>query len=169
MAVKDFYSMRKRLTGAAISVFAALALGVPVAAQNQDAWVGTWELNLAKSKYDPANLAPKSVTVKIESVTGGEIKTTTDQVDAQGRQIHLVTIAMFDGKPAEVKGALVPTTRVYKRIDTRTYEQLNFVNDTLTTSQRIITSRDGKTQTVMTTGKDTQGKSINNVSVYDRR
>jgi hypothetical protein len=30
------------------------------------------------------------------------------------------------------------------------------------------TQKDGKTQTVMTKGKDAQGTSINNVSVYDR-
>jgi hypothetical protein len=160
--------MCKRLMSLGLSVFIVLVLSVPVAAQNQDAWLGTWKLNLAKSKYEPANLAPQSSTVKIESVTGGGIKTTTDQVDARGEPVHLVTVAMFDGKPVEVKGAVVPTTRVYKRIDSRSYEQVNVVNGTLTTVQRIVTSKDGKTQTVMTTGKNAQGDSINNVSVYER-
>ena len=75
---------------------------------------------------------------------------------------------MFDGKPVSVKGAAAPTTRVYRRTDSHSYEQVNFVNGTLTTTQRIVTSKDGQTQTVMTTGKNAQGESINNVSVYDR-
>ena len=36
-----------------------------------DMSLGTWKLNLAKSKYDPANLAPKSQTVKNEAAPDG--------------------------------------------------------------------------------------------------
>ena len=63
--------MERRSVHALLVFVAALTIALPVAAQAQDAWVGTWKLNLAKSKYDPANLAPKSQTIKQEAVAGG--------------------------------------------------------------------------------------------------
>jgi hypothetical protein len=39
---------------------------------------GTWKMSLAKSKYSPANLTPKSIsTTKIEAVENG-VKLVTD-------------------------------------------------------------------------------------------
>jgi len=149
---------------------AALAISVPVAAQAQDAWIGTWKLNLAKSKYDPANLAPKSQTLKQDAVAGGGFKGTTDGVDAQGKPTHTEQATMFDGKASEIKGAPdANTTRVYKRIDNRTYEYVQRVGGKLTTTARTVVSADGRTRTITTTGKDAQGRTINNVAFYDRQ
>jgi len=160
---------RRRLPGLFL-LAAALAISVPVAAQAQDAWIGTWKLNLAKSKYDPANLAPKSQTLKQDAVAGGGFKGTTDGVDAQGKPTHTEQATMFDGKASEIKGAPdANTTRVYKRIDNRTYEYVQRVGGKLTTTARTVVSADGKTRTITTTGKDAQGRTINNVAFYDRQ
>ena len=80
------------------------AVSVSVTAQGQDPWIGTWKLNLAKSKYEPANLAPKDQVIKQEVVAGGGLKSTVDGVDAQGKPIHTELTTTFDGKPSEVKG-----------------------------------------------------------------
>ena len=97
--------MRKRLFVGLLMLAPALALSFPVAAQAQEAWVGTWKLNLAKSKYDPANLAPKSQTIKQEAVAGGGMKATVDTVDAQGKAFHAEVMTKFDGKSVDIKGA----------------------------------------------------------------
>jgi histidinol dehydrogenase len=147
-----------------------LAISVPVAAQAQDAWIGTWKLNLAKSKYDPANLAPKSQTVKLEAVAGGGMKGTVDGVDAQGKPSHQEYMTMFDGKSSEITGAPdANTTRVYKRIDKRTFEYVQSVGGKLTTTARTVIAADGKTRTTTTTGKNAQGQTVNNVALYDRQ
>src|SRR5262245_1242201 len=99
------HTMEKRFLPGLFLLTAVLAISVPVAAQVQDAWIGTWKLNLAKSKYDPANLAPKSQTVKLEAVAGGGMKGTVDGVDAQGKPSHQEYTTMFDGKSSEIKGA----------------------------------------------------------------
>lgn len=162
--------MERRLLPGLFLLAAALAVSVPVAAQAQDAWIGTWKLNLAKSKYDPANLAPKSQTLKQDAVAGGGFKGTTDGVDAQGKPTHTEQATMFDGKASEIKGAPdANTTRVYKRIDNRTYEYVQRVGGKLTTTARTVVSADGKTRTITTTGKDAQGRTINNVAFYDRQ
>src|SRR6185503_6552467 len=110
-------AMEQRFRPSVVVLVAVVALLVPAVAQAQDAWIGTWKLNLAKSKYDPANLAPKSQTLKQDAVAGGGFKGTTDGVDAQGKPTHTEQATMFDGKASEIKGAPdANTTRVYKRI-----------------------------------------------------
>jgi hypothetical protein len=148
----------------------ALAIAFSVSAQAQDPWVGTWKLNLAKSKYEPANLAPKSQTLKQEAMAGGGMMATTDGTDAQGKATHTEIMTMFDGKPSEVKGAPdAKTTRVYKRIDQRTYEYVQTVDGKLTTTVRTVVAADGKTRTITTTGKNAQGQTVNNVAFYDKQ
>jgi hypothetical protein len=146
------------------------AVSVSVTAQGQDPWIGTWRLNLAKSKYEPANLAPKNQVIKQEAAAGGGLKSTVDGVDAQGKPIHTELTTMFDGKPSEVKGAPdANTIRVYKRIDGRTYEYVQTVAGKPTTTVRSVVAADGKTRTVTTSGKNAQGQTINNVALFDRQ
>src|SRR4030095_1229601 len=94
---------RTALRFACLSVVVVIAL-VQVGF-GADMVMGTWKLNLAKSKYSPANLAPKSTTTTFQSVPGG-VKTTTDTVDYQGRKLHTEYTAMFDGKDVPVKSTL---------------------------------------------------------------
>ena len=162
--------MGRRFRPGLLLLAAIVAILVPAAAQAQETWVGTWKLNLAKSKYDPANLAPRSQTIKQEAVAGGGMKATVDVVDAQGKSLHQENVTMFDGKSSEIKGAPdANTTRVYKRIDSRTYEYVQSVGGKLTVTARTVVAADGKTRTITTTGKDAQGRTINNVVVYDRQ
>ena len=149
---------------------AVFAVSVPVTAQLQDPWTGTWKLNLAKSKYVPATLAPKSQTVKQETATGGGMKVTVDGVDAQSKPIHTEVTSMFDGKSSAVTGAPdANTTRVYRRIDSRTYEYVQSVGGKLTTTVRTAIAADGKTRTTTTTGMNAQGQTVNSVAFYDRQ
>ena len=162
--------MERRFLPGPLLLAAVLALSVPVAAQAQDTWIGTWKLNLAKSKYDLANLAPRSQVIKQEAVAGGGMKATVDVVDAQGKSLHQENMTMFDGKPSEIKGAPdANTTRVYKRINNRTYEYVQSVGGKLTVTSRTAVAADGKTRTVTTTGKNAQGQTVNNVAASDRQ
>jgi hypothetical protein len=162
--------MRGRLALGVLLLVPALAISASLAAQGQNAWIGTWKLNVAKSKYDPANLAPKSQTVKQEAIAGGGMKSVADGIDAQGKPTHIEIVTMFDGKASEAKGAPdANTTRVYKRIDSQTFEYVASVGGKVTTTSRSVLSADGKTRTVTTTGKNAQGVTLNNVAVYDRQ
>ena len=56
---------------AVVCVAWGFLLALSSAAYAQDPNVGSWRVELAKSKYNPADLAPKSVTVKSTSVGKG--------------------------------------------------------------------------------------------------
>ena len=78
--------MDKKLSLCLLLVGAVLVTSSRVTAQGQDTWIGNWKLNVAKSKYEPANLAPKSQDIKQEAVKGGGLKSIVDGVDAQGKR-----------------------------------------------------------------------------------
>ena len=162
--------MRKGLLCGLFLLTTTVAFAIPVTAQKTDGFLGTWKLNVAKSKYEPAANAPKSALVKQVAVAGGGMKSTADGVDAQGKPTHTEVTTMFDGKSSAVKGATdANTTRVYKKIDDRTYEFVTSVNGKVTTTSRSVNSADGKTRTTTTTGKNAQGVTIKNVAVYEKQ
>ena len=64
--------------------------------------VGTWKLNLEKSKYQEGQ-ALKSTTLVYEAAGEG-IKVTVDQAPAVGAAIHYAYTANYDGKDVPVVG-----------------------------------------------------------------
>jgi len=85
----------------------------------QDAMIGTWKLNKAKSKLGAGG--PKNNTVVIEAA-GENVKITMDGVDPTGKPTHNEWTGKFDGKEYPVTGDASSDTRSYKKIDDRTFE-----------------------------------------------
>jgi hypothetical protein len=148
---------------------AALTLAVPLttlSAQAADPASGTWELNLAKSKFSPGP-APKSLTRKFE-VTGDNVKYDLTGMDAEGKPIHVTYTAKYDGKDYPVTGSSDFDAISFKRVDGVTTEAtLKKGGKVVQTSKRVL-SKDGKTLTLTTTGTNAKGEAVNNVSVFDK-
>ena len=129
--------------------------------------LGTWKLNLAKSTYNPGP-PPRGSIRRLEPSDGG-LKSTADAIDAQGKSTHTEITYKYDGKDYPLKGAPVATTRAHRRIDDRTFEFVTKVDGKVTTTTRVTRSPDGKLETGTTTGKNAQGQSVNNTTVWDRQ
>jgi len=158
--------MSRSRTVLSLAVTVLCASAVMYAADMQ---VGTWKLNLAKSKYTPANLAPKSSTTKIEAAAGGGIKATVDAVDADGKTIHYTFTAKYDGKDYPVTGDPNRDTVAYTRIDDFTYDSTSKKAGKVTTTSHTVISKDGKTRTNTITGTNAQGLKVSNTQVYDKQ
>src|SRR6185436_8981007 len=94
------------------------------AAQAADNYLGTWTLNVAKSKYDPGP-APKSQTTKLEAVTGGGLKEMGDRLNADGSTTKWEWTAKIDGKDYSVMGDPDRDMVALKKIDDNTLEVTN--------------------------------------------
>jgi hypothetical protein len=130
--------------------------------------VGTWKLDLAKSKY-AAGTAPKSAVVKIEAVGAG-FKATVDTVTADGTVQHWGFSGTYDGKDGPIAGNspygdVVSGTRIDANTTRNIYKKGGKVTITLT----AVVSADGKTMTFTNTGTDALGKPVNSVRVYDKQ
>ena len=145
----------------------ALMLAVMAAAQT-DPFVGTWTLNLAKSKYTPGP-APKNTT-SIYEAAGKGYKITVKVEPASGATQEWSYTTNLDGKESTVTGNNPNADSVAaKRIDAHTLEAVARKGGKITTTQRNVVAHDGKTRTVTTSGTDAQGQKIHNVAVYDKK
>lgn len=164
--------MGRNTTIAGFALIAVLTAPLHVVGQTTDAWVGSWKLNLAKSKYSPGP-APKSSTLKIEPAPGGGQKHTFDGINARGETTHSERVTKFDGSESPIQ-AVVPAastkiTNTFRRLDDHSFEVVSRVEGKLTTTARNVISRDGKTMTQTVTGNNAQGQAVNNTVVYDKQ
>ncbi len=137
-----------------------------LSAQGADPRVGSWHLNVAKSKYSPGP-APKSQMLKIEAAGKGE-KVTSETISATGDKTVTEYTAEFDGKPHPLKGSAVADMVTLKRVDSNTTERVDSKGGkTMATYHRVV-STDGKTMTVTIKGTNAQGQAISNVIVFEK-
>ena len=156
-----------RGVGAAAVVTTLLTLwSVPGLAQ-PDTHVGTWVLNVAKSKYNPGP-PPKEQTTIMEAAGNG-IKVTTKGVDAAGKPTSASYTANFDGKDNPVTGNPDWDMTSIKRVNANTLEFTRKKAGKVVQTATSVISSDGKTRTITSTGVDAQGRKINNVAVYDKK
>src|SRR5215471_6359731 len=131
------------------------------------AFVGTWKLNVAKSKYTPGP-TPKSQTAVIDAVDGG-MKVVSDRVEADGKTVHFEWTAKFDGKDYAVKGDPSRDMVSVKKVDDYNLEITNKKAGKVTTTIKAVYAKDGKTRVETVTGKNAQGETINNVTAWDKQ
>lgn len=150
-----------------IALVLAGVASLGVSAQTPDPFVGTWTLNVAKSKT-----TFKSGTTIVESVEDG-IRTTADMVRGDGTSDHFTWTAKYDGRDTPVIGASPygsgTHTIALTLIDSRTARIVTKLDGRVTITQTLVVSVDGKTRTIDTTGTDDKGQPVNTRAVYEKQ
>jgi hypothetical protein len=132
----------------------------------QDAHMGTWKLNEAKSKF-PAG-ATKNHTVVYEAA-GANTKIIVDGTDSAGAAVHNEWTGKFDGKDYPLIGDPTADSRAYRRVGARTLAMTIKKGGKVTVTGRIIVTPNGKSRSVTTSGTDANGKKFKTVAVYDKQ
>ena len=144
-----------------------LLLGSVIAAWAGDPVLGTWELNVAKSKYNPGP-APKSQTRIYEALPEG-MKVTIKTVNADGKSTVVEHPANYDGKDYPITGSTQADVIALKQLDPYTSEAiLKHADRVLATARRVV-STDGKSLTVTYQGTDSRGRKVDLLAVYEKR
>ncbi len=128
--------------------------------------MGTWKLNEAKSKLNPA--APKNNTV-VYAAAGDSVKITVDGTDKDGKPTHNEWVGKFDGKDYPVTGDPTSDMRSYKTVDANTLELVVKKGGKVTASGKIVLSADGKSRTVSVSATDAEGKKVESMTWYDKQ
>jgi len=153
--------IRALLIGAVLTALTGMAMAA-------DPVLGTWQLNLVKSKFSPGP-APKSMTRTYEESAQGTVTLTINTTSAEGKTGSVTYPYKNDGKPYPVSGtadadmASVTTVTASKA----SFKQIR-AGATIATGVRTV-SNDGKTLTVAQKGTHASGAPFDDVMVYDRR
>ena len=148
----------------AIALLSTLFFGTTAFAA--DAVDGTWNLNVAKSKF--SGTAPKSATrVYTESADG----TTLDQkmVGADGKEMSMHVTLAYDGKNHPITGNPDADGGIGKAINAHTSDFTLTKGGKMTGSVHRVVSADGKTLTVHNKGTHADGKTYDDTLVFDKQ
>ncbi len=149
----------------AIALFAAALLAV--AAWGADPLIGTWKLNLDRSKFSPGP-PPKSHTLNF-SQDGEFIVSKSEGVNAKGEQTGSSSRWKKDGQDYALTGSKTLDTMAVKRIDDHTADFTYKKAGKVVSSLRLAISKDGKTATTTSKGTNADGTKYDNRRVYDKQ
>ncbi len=164
------HSIKRPVTVAAVMILSAILIAdvTTLPAQDKDPRVGTWKLNVAKSKYSPGP-APQSQTLTVEGAGNGET-VTSEVVGADGKRTTTKYTANFDGKDYPLTGSALGADKVsLRRVNARTTERTDKKDGKVMVQITRVVSPDGKTMTATVKGTNAEGQPVNNVALFEKQ
>jgi hypothetical protein len=154
---------------AVTAILALLPCTSGLALAQTDPFVGTWKLNVTKSKFEPGTERKSETRIVESSPTGMKVSVDRTNADGSNQQYNYTT--NFDGKPHPITG-MAPYGADSIAVTLGASNNLSFK---LTKAGKAVgsgtsvVSADGKTLTLTSEGTDASGKTVSSVSVYDKQ
>jgi hypothetical protein len=151
-------------------VLSLLVLSCGTLLAQDNPFVGTWKLNLAKSKFEPGP-APKSQTRTVVA-QGDGAKYSFEGVAADGTAFSYSFTVSYDGKDYPITGTGAPAgadTIAMKRSGTNKAEATEKKGGKEVAKAEAEVSKDGKVATVKIKGKTVDGKDFHSEAIYDKQ
>jgi hypothetical protein len=137
------------------------------AAGAPDPVIGTWTLNVVKSKFNPGP-APKSQTrTYAQSAQGVEM--TFIGVAADGSPVSGQSTFNYDGKDYPITGSPDFDTLSLKRVNGTTVKAVMKLSGKVVGSTTRSISEHGKVMTLSSKGTNAKGAPYDNVAVFDKQ
>jgi ketosteroid isomerase-like protein len=139
-----------------------------IATSAPDPWLGTWELNVAKTRINPGP-APRSETRTYRATADGEMAT-YDLVESDGKRLYQESVYKLDRQHVPLLGSPHGDTQALWRTGPRSLAgEIKRDGQVLGTAIREV-SEDGQTLTVEFKGRNQQGQPIiEEVWLFDRK
>jgi hypothetical protein len=143
------------------------ALGATTVASAAEPALGTWTLNVDKSKFHDGT-APKSLTRTYSAGTAGTDMKVTG-VAADGTAISQAATLTYDGKDCAITGAAAYDTLSLTKVNGTTVKsELKKDGKIVGHSTRTISGK-GKVLTLSTALKTAKGGTTHDVAVFDKQ
>lgn len=143
-------------------------LAASLFAADSSPFVGTWKLNLAKSKLAGPNPAPKELTFFGEVTSTANIKGTA----SNGSPISIKYTVPQTGGPVQfLEGGTPGVSAVLakRKADSRVADWTDTKDGKVIATEHTVVSADGKSFRNTMKGTDPQGKKFERVEVWDRQ
>jgi hypothetical protein len=158
--------MRRFLVVATVVALSLVASGVALA-QN-DAHIGTWKLNVAKSKF-ASGLTYKSETRTYEPTADG-YRFTGESVSGDGSTHNSSFSVKYDNKDYPYTGDRYGAdTLAVKLIDANHIDSTLKKSGKLLYTAKVVVSKDGKVMTITAKGTDADGHAFSDMRVFDKQ
>jgi len=147
-----------------------LATSATMLAQTQkDYHIGTWKLNVAKSKFNPGP-GYKSETRTYEPTADG-YKFQGERVNPDGSTQKYGFTVKYDNKDYPVTGEDPgrADTLAVKLVDANNLESTSKKYGEVRYTSKVVVSNDGNVMTITSKGKNPDGEPFDNVQIYDRQ
>lgn len=153
---------------AAVVAFVMVMVAVTGGLPAQNSSLGTWKLNVAKSKYHPGP-APKSQTRTLEA-QGDKVKYTFEGIAADGSAISYSFTVAYDGKDYPVTGSAPSGADAisFGKSASGSIEATLKKGGEAVLISRVSVSSDGKVTTIDQTSPSGKG-SVHNIVVYEKQ
>jgi len=158
-----------KLIGTSI-VFAGLGLTALVNAAfagKLDALLGDWDLNIAKSKFEPSP-PMKKYTMKVIDAGSDRLLIKSDWIDADGTVGHVEYSSAFDGKPISLLDYPIADSVTDTMINATTWQSVWTKGGKVVERELETISADGKIFHEIDQGRDEKGKKYKNHLVFER-
>lgn len=149
------------------SFWAVAMLAFAAVASAGNPAVGTWTLNVAKSKFSPGPAPTSDTRTYTESADG--ITMTWKSTGANGKEMTVQTTYRTDGKDYPVTGNPMFDTLSLKQVDSHTVEVVQKKGGKVIGHSTRTVSKDGKVLTLSSKGTSADGVAYDNVMVYDKQ
>ncbi len=156
--------MRRLLVFSCVVVIAGMASGLLDAQSNP--FVGTWKLNLTKSKDTGA--FPKEETLTVQLV-GDQRRVTINGTATNGSPISFKYEVPDKGGVGKVLAGGPYDAVSGKRIDDNTREVSYMKGGKEVLQLRTVVSKDGNTMRLTVEGTDSQGKPFSGVALFEKQ
>ena len=158
--------------GFVLTALLTISLAGTAAAQSKDdPSIGTWKLNVAKSKFTPGPPI-QGDTRSYEVNEAGWLFVTTETIQPDGTRTGVRFAAKFDGKAYPQIGRFAPTVTLitYEPVDRRTlkYTQRDTSGKIVSTNTRTV-SADGKTMLIEQRTTNASGQPVVNIELFERQ
>jgi hypothetical protein len=131
-----------------------------------DPLVGTWTLNLARSKFSPGP-APQSLVVTYEQTANGLHVIAVSTSDGTSSRSEYT--ATYDGKDVPITGVPQVETTSMRQIDALTSERIDKRAGKRVQSYTRQVYADGRTMVVTQKGTDASGSPVDNQMTFDKK
>jgi len=146
-----------------------IILSLPSILCAADPIIGTWKLNISKSKFPPNQPAPKEQVETYRELADGQIELTYQSTEKDGSSMLLVGTYPIQGGVAVGKVEALKGSFIHTRIS-----QDEWYETILRDGKQIMTiykkiSNDGKTMRQTVRRQDNEGQTVEVLLIYERQ
>jgi hypothetical protein len=140
-----------------------------------DPFVGTWKLNVAKSKHGGGPLPAAKEETMVSAVADGQVTVTVTGTAVDGSPISIKETFPRTGGPVQFleggppPGSGITSTLAKTKADSNTVDATDSKDGKAYETSHIVVSADGKSMHATGKGTDPQGKKYENVEVWDKQ